>query len=103
MKVSDTYYSLFHAPTVALTATLQIKVLTLCSRLPGLEIACVYCSSHHFCMRVLAFVTSEQSVVQDFRSELVRHLRAHVQARYMQTWLVCFSLQPAEWVTKLST
>ena len=54
-------------------------------------------------MRVLGFETSEQSVVQDFRSELVRHLRAHVQAYYMQTWLVSFSLQPAEWVTKVSS
>ncbi len=40
------------------------------------------------CMHVLGFTPSEESVIQDVRSERLRHLRAHAQAYYMQTWLV---------------
>lgn len=60
-------------------------------RLQGLDMACICCSSQCVCMHVLGFATSEESLDQSFRKELKRHLRAHVQAYYMQTWLVWFS------------
>ncbi len=60
-------------------------------RLQGLDMACISCSSQCVCMHVLGFATSEESLLQDIRKELQRHLHAHVQAYYMQTWLVWFS------------
>lgn len=60
-------------------------------RLQGLEIACICCSSPNVCMHVLGFETREESVVQVSKIEPPRHLRAHVRASYMQTWVVCFS------------